>query len=65
MRIVGKILLFTDNERYRKINKRSVHYCFNPRKRSFLYVVVVVVVVVVINSPNIGTPRIEWNKVKC
>ena len=27
--------------------------------------VVVVVVVVVINSPNIGTPRIEWNKVKC
>ena len=24
-----------------------------------------VVVVVVINSPNIGTPRIEWNKVKC
>ena len=26
---------------------------------------VVVVVVVVINSPNIGTPRIEWNKVKC
>ena len=28
-------------------------------------VVVVVVSVVVINSPNIGTPRIEWNKVKC
>ena len=26
---------------------------------------IVVVVVVVINSPNIGTPRIEWNKVKC
>ena len=25
----------------------------------------IVVVVVVINSPNIGTPRIEWNKVKC
>ena len=24
-----------------------------------------IVVVVVINSPNIGTPRIEWNKVKC
>ena len=27
--------------------------------------IVVVVVVVDINSPNIGTPRIEWNKVKC
>ena len=38
----------------------TIHY-----KKRAIVVVVVVVVVVVINSPNIGTPRIEWNKVKC
>ena len=27
--------VFTDDERYRKINKRPVHYCFISRKRTF------------------------------
>ena len=29
-------LVFTDDERYRKINKRQVHYCFILRKRTFI-----------------------------
>ena len=33
--------------------------------KAILLLLLFVVVVVVINSPSIGKPRIEWNKVNC
>ena len=48
----------------RKATKQTKQ-TYSDAKRPPAVVVVVVVVVVVINSPNIGTPRIEMNKVKC